>query len=62
MKLIQIQDFANKYQTMVFTTSMQPLGMIHCLAATEWEAIAYDGNRHIGWFTTKSAAIAALTA
>jgi len=58
---IQIKDFANKNQILVFTKSMQPLGIVHCLAATEWEAISAEGS-HIDWFTSKAAAIKALTA
>jgi hypothetical protein len=59
MKLIQIQDFANKHNTFIFSSSMAPLGIVHCIAACEWEAIDAIGN-HIDFFTTKKAAMAAL--
>jgi hypothetical protein len=58
---IQIADFANKNQIMIFTKSMQPLGIVHCFAKTEWAAINADGV-HINWFTSKSEAIKAVSA
>jgi hypothetical protein len=60
MKTIQIKDFANKNQIMIFTSAMQPLGMVHCLARTEWEAISAEGM-HIDWYTSKAEAIKALS-
>jgi len=38
---------------------MAPLGIVHCIAACEWEAIDASGN-HIDFFSTKKAAMAAL--
>ncbi len=59
MKTIQIQDPIDKNNTFIFSKTMVPLGIIHCIAACEWEAIDANGQ-HINFFTSKKAAIAAL--
>jgi hypothetical protein len=64
--MIEIKDPANKYNILVFRkqgqpANLQPVGIIHCFCATEWEAIGAAGN-HIGWFISKKEALKSLVA
>jgi hypothetical protein len=59
MKTIQIQDPSDKNNTFVFSKMMTPLGIVHCIASCEWEAISANGQ-HIDFFTSKKDAIAAI--
>ena len=59
MKTIQIADPANKNQLFIYTGAMQPVGIVHCFSATEWQAFNAEGV-FVDWFTSKKAAIAAI--
>jgi hypothetical protein len=59
MNTIQIQDPADKNNTFIFSKTMAPLGIVHCIAPCEWEAIDANGQ-HIELFTSKKAALASL--
>lgn len=64
--MIEIKDFADKNNIFVFrktnqTAALQPVGVIHCFSATEWQAIGAAGN-FIGWFISKKEALKSLAA
>jgi hypothetical protein len=64
--MIEIKDPADKNNILVFRKTnqpagLQPVGIIHCFCATEWEAIGAAGN-HIGWFISKKEALKSLVA
>ncbi len=58
-KRIEVKDWANKHNTFVYTSNMNPLGYVHCEAATEWSAYNASGE-FIGWYGSKKEAKAAL--
>ena len=58
-RIIEIKDWADKFNTMLYTADMTPLGYIHQHAACEWSAYDADGE-FVDHFSTKADAKRAL--